>query len=265
MQDGESGDLLLQCILCSPDKRLGHGCFRSILHTDGLPRQVELYPNGEMKTKKEDARYGKLHFNCECNEPFGVNPPINKALQQLRNLAYGLPPIAEKSQSATEIINLSNAAMAADSIAATIQRGGRIRKLSSKAQAIFEEQQKKEKAKTDKKEQKKEEEMMTRGCWQYNATETSPCTKAIYNNQVLGGLCKHHARCAVAELASFIKSQEYTHYADGNSSKLNFLMVDVEYYLSEEIPSIGRTRTLYKQLLHELRFDFLRATNRLNN
>ena len=84
------------------------------------------------------------------------------------------------------------------------------------------------------------------------------CAKQVYNNIVLGGLCTVHARAAVAELVYFINNT-YTHYSKGSASLLDHAMAASEQYLTEKRSSVVTSRKLYVELLHELRFHYLRA------
>ena len=110
-------------------------------------------------------------------------------------------------------------------------------------------------------EEEEEEEKTRRRCWQYSSTEPSLCTKTLWYNEVLGGLCTFHARCAVAELVFFIQN-EYEYYETGRHSLLDIVITDAQKYLTQDTSSVVTSRKIYVQLLHELRFDFLRMENR---
>ena len=250
----ERGDSFMQCGFTESllDVK-GHGVFRSTLHTDGLPRRVELNEDGTMKTKKEDAKNCELHFNCPCVQHFRQDPPISAALQRLQEL-LGQPEYHGKEQTAVDIQKTSRA-VAAVGIVARLKSTNRPRTLSKKAQLALDAQIEKQKAQQEQEEKEQELERTKRNCWKY-ATETDECVKSLHFNAVLGGLCTHHARCAVAEAVVFIQTK-YSPYKKGSKTLLDFAVVAANKYLSNDRSSVVTSRKLYVQLLHELRLDWL--------
>ena len=250
----ERGDSFMQCGFTENllDVK-GHGVFRSTLHTDGLPRRVELNDDGTMKTKKKDAKNCELHFNCHCVQHFRQDPPISPALQRLQGL-LGESEYHGRGQTAVEIQKTSHA-VAAVSIVARMKNTNRPRTLSEKAQAILDAQIEKQKEQQEQEEKEQELERTKRNCWKYT-TETEECVKSLNFNAVLGGLCTHHARCAVAEAVVFIQTK-YVPYKKGSKTLLDFAVVAADEYLSKGRSSVVTSRKLYVKLLHELRFDWL--------
>jgi hypothetical protein len=252
---GGTGDVLMQCPLVERlGDRVGHGVFRSTKYTKGLPYRVELNPNGTMKTKKEDAKNGTLHFNCPCHHHYRNPPPINSALQEVLD-ELCQPAYAQPTQTAINLNKSSHAAVAMVGMAAAVKTGGRKRKLSAKAQLVYD-------AQTDKEEEANAQQPGAMGtdqrkCWKLNSND-KVCTKQVYNNIALGGLCTVHARAAVAELVHFIKNT-YIHYSQGSASLLDHAVSASEQYLLDKRSSVVTSRKLYVNLLHELRFHFLRA------
>ena len=141
-------------------------------------------------------------------------------------------------------------------MAAAVKTGGRKRKLSAKAQEAYDANNKEQESK-EQQQQAEAPATDQRKCWKLKSTDTV-CAKRVYNNIVLGGLCTVHARAAVAELVYFINNT-YTNYSKGSASLLDHAMAASEQYLTEKRSSVVTSRKLYVELLHELRFHYLRA------
>jgi hypothetical protein len=250
--------VLLQCPFCEePGDRIGHGVFRSWKYTNGLPYRVELNANGTMKTTKKNAKKGLLHFNCPCIYHFRHDPPISAALQECLE-EYGYDEFHGKTQTSTAMQHSSTAATAVG-VAASIKRNGRSRKKTPKAQ----ENEEAAKAVEQKKEQQEQavatEDRTKRRCWRYGADAAEPCTRRLYFNEVLCGLCGYHARAAVAELLTFIK-EKYDAYEEGDNPLLDLIIVDVEAYLLRGSASVVEARKMYVKLSHEFRFHHYRCS-----
>ena len=154
MQDGEEGDSFMQCPFTETLlDTIGHGVYRSIKYTNGLPRRVELNSNGSMRTEKKDAKKGTLHFNCPCVHKFRTVPLVSEALQVMLQ-KLGEPSYSAPVTSAVDMQNSSHAATAVG-VAAAVKTGGRVRKLSKKSQQIQQEEEEKKKKGKEKKEKKR--------------------------------------------------------------------------------------------------------------
>ena len=259
MQGGEcdDGDVLLQCPFCEvPGDRIGHGVFRSWKYTNGLPYRVELNANGTMKTSKKDAKKGSLHFNCPCVYHFRQDPPISDALQECLK-EYGHNEFNGKQQSATTM-QQNSAAATAVGVAASIKSNGRNRKQTFKGQAQVMAVKKREESKEQKAKEAEVKKRTKRRCWKYGADASEPCTRKLYFNEVLCGLCGHHARAAVAELLTFIKDTDKYGYAEGDNPLLDLIIVEVEAYLLRGSVSVVDARKMYVKLSHEFRFHHYR-------
>ena len=268
MQDGEEGDSFMQCPFTDTLRdTIGHGVYRSIKYTNGLPYRVELNSNGSMRTEKKDAKHGTLHFNCPCVHKFRTMPLESEALQEMLQ-KLGEPRYSAPVTSAVDMQNSSHAATAVG-VAAAVKKGGRVRKLSKKSQQKKQEEEEKKKKGKEKKEKKKEKEKKRRRCWQYEETNGSDsdedeyaCTDKLWFDEVLGGLCKRHARCAVSELVCYINNQ-YKYFQKNDGSLLDLELENAEKYLSEMKESIVTSRKIYVRLLHELRFHYLCKKNEI--